>query len=893
MSLAPGTAIGRYEILGPVGAGGMGEVYRARDSKLQRDVAIKLLPASFAGDPDRRARFEREAQAIAALSHPNVLAVHDTGLHDGQLFIVTELLEGDTLAERLKAGALPLRKSLDVAVQIAMGLAAAHEKQIVHRDLKPENLFLLRDGRVKILDFGLARHTPSATGASQTISVATDPGVTMGTVGYMAPEQVRGQAVDARTDLFAFGAVLYEMVTGRRAFRRETAAETMTAILRDEPPDAPLAAAHLSPALDRIIRHCLEKEPSQRFQDARDVAFALEALSGAATSAGAPIGDVGIGRSAAPWSWRRMAGLGVLVAAALGLIVWLLQRQQSGGDASAPPLSIGTAAQATADQGLEIDPVLSPDGRFLAYSAGNASHMRIYIRPVSGGRTLALSEEREAVEYQPRFSPDGSQILYLTPTGAFVASALGGTSRRIASGAIRSVAWAPDGRRIAVSRGDTIATTLLDGSAAEQVLGKVFEPHSCAWAPTDRWIACVSGNGSAIFPGRVFGNIAPSRIVLIRPDGGPVVEVAAEKALNQSPVWSADGRVLFFVSNREGPRDIYAAEIGDDGRVQEDLRRVTTGIGVHSIALSSDGRLLAYSTYTARANLWALPIPARGVVDASSAGQLTSENQIIEAVSVSRDGRWLIFDSDRYQNSDIFRMPITGGAVERLTTDLAEEFAPDVSPDGKELAYHSFRTGTRDIVIQPLEGGPAVPMTSTPLQESYPIWSPKGQAIAYTDQSFENGELRGLFVMTRDATHRWSAPLPLIKNCAGRATWSLDGASIVCVRGGSVIVVDVASRTPRVAYAPAGPDDPFVSGVKLSEDGRIVYFKSHDAAHRASIWSVPFEGGKPTLLVRFTDPLRGSNRADFAVGAGQFFFTLEERQADIWVADTIPRTPRR
>jgi eukaryotic-like serine/threonine-protein kinase len=236
MPLAPGTTIGRHEIVGAIGAGGMGEVYRARDSKLQRDVAIKMLPASFAGDPDRRARFEREAQAIAALSHPNVLSVHDTGLHDGQLFIVTELLEGETLAERLKSGVLPVRKGLDIAVQVAMGLAAAHDKQIVHRDLKPENLFLLRDNRVKILDFGLARHTPSVSGASQTISVVTDPGVTMGTVGYMAPEQVRGQAVDARTDLFAFGAVLYEMVSGRRAFRRETAAETMTAILRDDRP---------------------------------------------------------------------------------------------------------------------------------------------------------------------------------------------------------------------------------------------------------------------------------------------------------------------------------------------------------------------------------------------------------------------------------------------------------------------------------------------------------------------------------------------------------------------------------------------------------------------------------------------------------------------------------
>jgi Tol biopolymer transport system component len=599
------------------------------------------------------------------------------------------------------------------------------------------------------------------------------------------------------------------------------------------------------------------------------------------------------GQSAGRSSWRNAAVLGVVAAVALALIAWLMLRPSSHGEPAAAPLSIGTAVQATADEGLEIDPVLSLDGRFLAYSAGNASRMRIYIRPVSGGRTLTLSDDPDAVEYQPRFSPDGTQILYLTPSGAFVASAIGGTSRRIASGAIRSVAWAPDGRRVAISRGDTISIAPLDGAAAERALGNAFEPHSCAWAPSDRWIACVSGNPFAIISGRVFGNIAPSRIVLMPTGGGPVVEVTAEKALNLSPVWSADGRVLFFVSNREGPRDIYAAEIGDDGRVRSDPWRVTTGLGVQSIALSADGRRLAYSTYTARANLWSLPIPARGPVDTSSARALTSENQIIEAASVSRDGRWLLFDSNRYQNGDIFRMPIGGGAVERLTTDAAEEFAPDLSPDGKEVAYHSFRAGTRDIFIKPLDGGSAQQITSTPSQESYPLWSPKGHAIAYFDQAFEDGAARGLFVMSRDQTGHWSTPIQLTRKCGSRVTWTANGVAIACASSGSIIVVDVASRNARVVYAPAGPEDPVAGSAKMSEDGRTIYFKSHDAAHRASLWGVSFDGGKPTMLVRFNDPLRASNRPDFAVGAGQFFFTLEERQADIWVADAIPRAPRR
>jgi serine/threonine protein kinase len=252
-------------------------------------VAIKVLPTTLAGDEDRVARFEREAQAVAALSHPNILAIHDIGVQDGLTYAVTELLDGETLRNRLKTGALPTRKAIDLGVQLARGLAAAHDKGLVHRDLKPENLFVLRDGQLKILDFGLAKATSEATqsarahGAAETVA-ATDPGTILGTVGYMAPEQVRGLDVDARADIFAVGAVLYEMLSGARAFQGDTAADSMTAILKEDPPDLTTKRADLSPALDRIVRHCLEKNPAERFQSARDVAFALEALSGSAVS---------------------------------------------------------------------------------------------------------------------------------------------------------------------------------------------------------------------------------------------------------------------------------------------------------------------------------------------------------------------------------------------------------------------------------------------------------------------------------------------------------------------------------------------------------------------------------------------------------------------------------
>src|SRR5688572_7586202 len=267
LSLSPGTRIGPYEILAPLGAGGMGEVYRARDARLGRDVAVKVLPANVTNDPDRRARFEREARAVAALSHPNILAIFDVGLADGTAYAATELLEGDTLRASLGAP-FPPRRAIDIASQIARGLSSAHGKGIVHRDLKPENLFLTSDGQVKILDFGLAK--AMSEGDAVETAVVTDPGTVLGTVGYMAPEQIRGQTVDGRADLFALGVVFYEMLSGRRAFERETAAETMTAILKEDPQDLSTGRADLPASLENIVRHCLERNPAERFQSARD-----------------------------------------------------------------------------------------------------------------------------------------------------------------------------------------------------------------------------------------------------------------------------------------------------------------------------------------------------------------------------------------------------------------------------------------------------------------------------------------------------------------------------------------------------------------------------------------------------------------------------------------------
>jgi serine/threonine protein kinase len=281
VALNSGTKLGPYEIVSPLGAGGMGEVYRARDPRLKREVAIKVLPQAFSLDVDRLRRFEQEALATAALNHPNILAVFDIGTSEGSPYVVSELLEGETLRERLRSGSIAVRKALECALQIAHGLAAAHEKGIVHRDLKPDNLFLTNDGRVKILDFGLAKLTQPDFGdhTSPTMTHATEAGVVMGTAGYMSPEQVRGSTVDARSDIFSFGVILYEMLSGKRAFHRDTAADTMSAILKEDPPELSETNRNVSPALERILQHCLEKNPEQRFHSARDLAFDLDSLS--------------------------------------------------------------------------------------------------------------------------------------------------------------------------------------------------------------------------------------------------------------------------------------------------------------------------------------------------------------------------------------------------------------------------------------------------------------------------------------------------------------------------------------------------------------------------------------------------------------------------------------
>ena len=456
MTLSLGARLGPYEILSAIGAGGMGEVFRAHDTRLDRDVALKVLPLAAAADPDRLRRFEQEARATAALNHPNILAVFDVGSDAGVNYVVTELLEGETLRERLKTGAVPPRKTVEYAAQMARGLAAAHEKAIVHRDLKPENLFLTRDGRLKILDFGIAKllgHAVDERTIERTIERGTTPGMVLGTVGYMSPEQVRGLPADHRTDIFSFGAVVYEMLSGRRAFAGATQADTMSAILSADPPDM-IDAAHAVPAmLDRLARRCLEKDPEERFQSARDIAFNLDAI---ATISGH--GTASMAAFDAPAAPARLRRAWVAAALVLGLTVGAVAAWVAAARTRPTPAP-AKFQQLTFRRGTIRAARFSPDGETVVYSAGwEGKPQELYTARIGAigerplgiqGELLAISKSGEmALLLDVRPFAQGSWV----QTGTLARAPLGGGAPREILRDIGGADWSPDGQQLAITR---------------------------------------------------------------------------------------------------------------------------------------------------------------------------------------------------------------------------------------------------------------------------------------------------------------------------------------------------------------------------------------------------------------------------------------------------------
>jgi eukaryotic-like serine/threonine-protein kinase len=653
MTLSTGTKLGPYEIQSPLGAGGMGEVYRARDSRLGREVAIKVLPESFGGDPDRLRRFEQEARAVAALNHPNILAVHDIGTQEKTPYIVTELLEGRTLREQLEEGALPVRKAMQYAQQIANGLAAAHDKGIVHRDLKPENIFCTKDGRIKILDFGLAKQTTSRTapatmsGATAT-SAQTQAGVVMGTAGYMSPEQVRGATTDHRSDIFALGAILYEMLTGQRAFKRDTAAETMTAILKEEPRELTGTNPAIPPGLERIVRRCLEKQPEQRFQSVADLGFAIEALSGT-TSAAVPAAQ---GRPSRTWRTVAMAGV-VLAALVAG---WFAHRSISG---RSPILAFH---RVTYSRGTIFNARFSPDGKTILYGAAlEGRPVQIYAaskeipesRPIDVKQSTLLSVSATG---ELAILTNARRLPHYEFQGTLATMPMGGGAPREILRNVTAADWAPDGQSMAIVH-------MVEGKyRLEYPQGKVlFETTGsishARISPDGKMVAFLHHPSLGDDRGDVMIVDGTSKPRILS-DGWESEEGLA---------WSTTKDEILFSAIRAGS-DLELLAVTPSGKTRVVL---TEPGGVRLMDISPDGRMIvSYSE-------------VQYIVAASVAGGPERDLSWLDASfqpSLSADGKWILFSegsADPTGQYSVCLRKTDGSPIIRLGEGLAYSLSPD------------------------------------------------------------------------------------------------------------------------------------------------------------------------------------------------------------------------
>src|SRR6185437_9463935 len=571
----------------------------------------------------------------------------------------------------------------------ADALEYAHRHGVIHRDIKPENI-LLRDDHALVSDFGIALAVAEAGGERM-----TQTGTSLGTPQYMAPEQAMGDnRVDGRADVYALGVVTYEMLVGEPPFTGPTAQAIVAKVMTEEPRGLIAQRRTVPETVEQAVLTALEKIPADRFATPGEFARAL-----------AGEGPVRATRARRPTSTTRRAvpagvlwGVGAVVLGVVGFVAG------SRGRGASAPLAFGGAHKVTWEPGLEIEPALSPDGRYVAFAQGGSEIVRIYVRQVSGGRAIPLSQDDSGAQTNPQWSPDGSRILFLAQGGVFSAPSSGGAPRpelpAPAAGPVSSAVWGPDGSTIAYAVGDSLYLRPPSGTA--RPLARVAEASLCQWAPSGRAIACASGNSWYSRVGHFLGNLSPSRIVVVQVADGRVTTVTDSTSINQSPVWSGDGRWLYFVSNRLGPEDVFALAIGRDGSASGSPIRVTTGLAAHGIAVSKDGTRFAYDVLTATANIWSLPFPP-GRATQADARALTSGAQVVEGISVSRDGAWVYFDSDVSGHSELYRqrpplpeLPFfSGGDPEQLSFDSVDDFSPAISPDGRELAFHSWRSGSR------------------------------------------------------------------------------------------------------------------------------------------------------------------------------------------------------
>jgi serine/threonine protein kinase/Tol biopolymer transport system component len=849
VTLSAGARLGPYEILAPLGAGGMGEVYRAKDPRLDREVAVKVLPASFAADPERLRRFEQEAKAAGSLNHPNIMAVYDAGSHDGAPYVVSELLEGETLRAALAGGPVSARRVIDYATQVARGLAAAHEKGIVHRDLKPENLFVTRDGRVKVLDFGLAKLTRPESGAgplteAPTATAGTEPGIVLGTIGYMSPEQVRGQPADARSDIFTLGAILHEMLSGKRAFRGETAADTMSAILREDPPDLSLTNQNVPPGLERVIRHCLEKNPEQRFQSARDLAFDLEALSGLS----APRLE-----ALSPRAQRRLpsvAAVAALVAAvAAGVIGGHLAWK--GSPAPSPSYRVLTFRR-----GPVWSARFAPDGQTIIYAAswGGAQKSELYSVRAESPESLRLALPPGQIE---SISRGGEMLLLNLPldfsvgwarSGTLSQAPLSGSAARDLLEDIGNADWSPDGSALAVVRAPQHHYRL------EFPVGKVLY-ETAGWISHPR--VSPRGDSVAFLDHPAMGDDLGSLAIVDRSGTKRIVSGGWSSA--QGVAWSADGQEIWFTAARAGSaRALYA--VTPSGR----RRSVATIPGTMTLQdIARDGRVLFVHETEREGVFGLLPGEAQerdlSGLDFSNGPTLSPDAKAIVfteqgeggglgysvylrkldgspavrlgeglALAVSPDGKWVLASLVRSTPAQIVLLPTGAGETKAFPKDSINHESAQTSaaflPDGKRILFVGNLSGRPPrVFLQNLSGGPAVPVTSEGVE---------GFALSLDGKSLVARTREGKFFLA-PVEGGPSRPIRGLEAADWPIQWASDGRSLFVRR----TVTELPARVYRVdmetgrreVWKEFMPGDPAginaIAPFSISPDGQTIVFE--------------------------------------------------------------------
>jgi serine/threonine protein kinase/Tol biopolymer transport system component len=853
MSLPSGTKLGPYEIQSSIGAGGMGEVYRAHDSRLNRDVAIKILPQSFSADTDRLHRFAQESRAAAALNHPNILSIFDIGEDRAAPYVVSELLEGETLRDRLRSGAIPQRKALDYARQIASGLAAAHEKGIVHRDLKPENIFITQDGRAKILDFGLAKFTRPEmdnSGDAPTQQIATDAGTVMGTVGYMAPEQVHGKPTDARSDIFAFGAILYEMLSGKRAFHGESAVDTMSAILKQDPPDLSETNRNVSPALERIVRHCLEKSPAERFQSARDVAFNLEALSELSTSSRG--GVKALPEEAKPRRWFIPLLASLLVLASWAGIYVLARR----GAPSNPKFH-----EITFRNGTIWDARFAPDGQTIIYGAAwEGSPYELF-------STRFDSTDSRPVGLPPAqilsISSKGEMAICLNPamkaafaiTGTLARVALAGGAPREVTDNVEAADWSPDGQSLAIIR------RVLGISQLEYPIGTViYAPR--AWVSHVRF----SPDGQFLAVADHVPSGDDGRVVILDIHGNRIAGSSFYSSV-EGVAWDPVGKEVWFSAVPGGAsRSIYALDFKGKERL---IYRAPGGLTLHDI--SPSGLVLLTADKTRLGMFGLAPGEAR---ERSLSWFDWSLSQ-----DLSADGKTLLFSETGEAvgtNYGIFLRGTDGSPAVRL----GDGGFGALSPDGKWVVAVSGDPGK--LTLLPTGAGDSRVLTDGKTDAFNPRWTPDGKSIVYT---------------TAEPGHRWRSYLVDPQGGTSRPVTPEGITGSLVTSDGKFLLAADAKR--KVALYPLAGGDAQKPGFELGPDeGPIRFLSDGKSLLLRNRSALPLQVSRLDLATGKRQPWRQIAPADpagvqrivtlqFSADGKSYVYSLGRALSDLYVVDGL------